>query len=178
MMVFLHAALFVVLSSFRTTSVVYLLHASFHLRFGRILLLFPGMSTSSILLTMCSSFVLLTWLCHFSRFSVILLEPCTTLVDDLMCSFRMVTLLVTTHIHISILISFTSSRACYPLVVSQVYAVYNRAALTQFCKLFPSVSLASSCHTTLLCISFLRAWDRLRHGLVCPSSGRVSSLLL
>ena len=47
MILFLHAALFVVLSSFRLTSVMSLLHASFHLRFGRPLLLFPGMSTSS-----------------------------------------------------------------------------------------------------------------------------------
>ena len=44
-----------VLSSFKPASVIYLLHASFHLRSGRPLLLFPGMSTSSILLTMCSS---------------------------------------------------------------------------------------------------------------------------
>ena len=58
---FLHAALFVVLSSFRPISVMSLLHASFHLRFGRPLILFPGISTSSILLTMCSSFILLTW---------------------------------------------------------------------------------------------------------------------
>ena len=55
MMVFLHAALFVVLSSFRPISVMSLLHASFHLRFGRPLLLFPGISTSSILLTICAS---------------------------------------------------------------------------------------------------------------------------
>ena len=75
-MVFLHAALFVVLSSFRTTSAMSLLHASFHLRFGRPLLLFPGVSTSSILLTVCSSFILLKWPYHVSRFSVIFLETC------------------------------------------------------------------------------------------------------
>ena len=57
---FLHSALFVVLSSLSLTSVISLLHTSFHLRFARPLLLFPGMPTSSILLTMCSSFILLT----------------------------------------------------------------------------------------------------------------------
>ena len=101
-----------------------------HRRFGRPLLLFPGMSTSNILLTMCSTFILLTWPYHFSRFSVIFLHSCTTLVVPLMCSFRIVSLLVTPHIHICILISFTSSRASCPLVVAQVSAPYNRAGLT------------------------------------------------
>ena len=130
MMVFLHAALFVVLSSFRPTSVMSLLHASFHHRFGRPLLLFPGISTSSILLTMCSSFILFTWPYHFSRFSVIFLEAYTALVVPLMCSFRILSLLVTPHIHLSILISFTSSCSSCPLVVAQVSAPYNRAGLT------------------------------------------------
>ena len=130
MMVFLHAALFVVLSSFRPNAVMSLLHASSHLRFGRPLLRFPGISTSSILLTMCSSFILLTWPYHFSRFSVIFLEACATLAVPLMCSFRILSLLVTPHIHLSILISFTSSRASRPLVAAQVSAPYNRAGLT------------------------------------------------
>ena len=67
MILFLHSALFVALSSFNPACVIPLLHASFHLRSGHHLL-FPGMSTSSILLTVCSSFILLTWPCHFSRF--------------------------------------------------------------------------------------------------------------
>ena len=54
----------------------------------------------------------------------------TTLVVTLMCSFRILSLLVTPHIHLSILISFTSSRASCPLVVAQVSAPYNRASLT------------------------------------------------
>ena len=57
-----------VLSSFSPASVISVLHAPFHHRFGYSLLLFPGMSTSSNLLTMCSSFIRLTWQCHFSRF--------------------------------------------------------------------------------------------------------------
>ena len=130
MISFLHAALFVVLSSFRPTSVMSLLHASFHRRFGRPLHIFPGMSTSNILLTMCSSFILLTWPYHFSRFSVIFLDACTTLAVPLTCSFRIVSLLVTPNIHLSILISFTSRRASCPIVVAQVSAPYNRAGLT------------------------------------------------
>ena len=43
---------------FQPACFISLLDASFHLRFGRPLLLFPGMSTSSILLTMCSFFIL------------------------------------------------------------------------------------------------------------------------
>ena len=132
---FLHDLLFwtvfVALSYYNPASVISLLHASFHLRFGRPLLLFPGtcMSTSSILLTMCSSFILLTWPYHFSRFCAIFLDACTTLVP-LMCSFWILSLNVTPHIHLSILISFTSSRASCPLVVAQVSAPYNRAGLT------------------------------------------------
>ena len=130
-----------------------LLHASFHRRFGRPLLLCPGMFTANIILTMCSSFILLTWPYHFSRFSVIFLDACTTLVVPLMCSFRILSHLVTPHIHLSILISFTFSRASCPLVVVQVSAPYNRAGLTTVGKPTPSASLASSCHTTLHCIS-------------------------
>ena len=120
MILFFYASLFVVLSSFTPTYAMSLLHVSFHLMFGCPLLLFPGMSTSSILLTMCSSFILLTWPYHFSRFSVIVLDASTTLVVLLMCSFRILSLLVTKHIHLSILISFTSSRASFPLVVAHV----------------------------------------------------------
>ena len=120
MMIFLHAALFVVLSSFGPTSVMSLIHASFHLRFGLPLLILPGMSTSNILLTMCSSFILLTWPYHFSGFSVIFLDACTTLVIPLMCSFRILSRLVTPHIHLSILISFTSSSAACLFVIARV----------------------------------------------------------
>ena len=120
MIFFLHSALFVVLSSFNPASVIALLHASFLLRFGRPLLLFSGLSTSSVLLTMCSSFILLRWPYHFSPFSIFFLDACTTLVVPRMCSFRILSLLVTPHIHLSILISFTSSRASCPLVVAHV----------------------------------------------------------
>ena len=64
---FLHAALFVALPSFNSACVISLLHASFHIGFGRPLLLFPGMSTSNIRLTMCSSVILTKRSCYFSR---------------------------------------------------------------------------------------------------------------
>ena len=51
-------------------------------------------------------------------FSVIFLDACTTLVVPLMCSFRILSLLVTPHIHLSILISFTSSRTRYSNIFS------------------------------------------------------------
>ena len=41
---------------------------------------FSGMSTSSFLLTMCSSLVLITWPYHLSGFSVIFLDACVILV--------------------------------------------------------------------------------------------------
>ena len=82
---------------------------------------------TGVLLTMCSSFILLTWPYHFSRFSVIFLDACTTLVVPLMCSFRMLSLLVTPHIYLSIRISFSSSRDYCPLVVTHVSTPYNRS---------------------------------------------------
>ena len=90
-----------------------LFQASFYLWFCRPLLLFPGMSTSNILLTMCSSFILLTWPYHFSSFSVIVLDTCATLVVPLVCSFPILCFLATPHIHISTLISFTYSCAIW-----------------------------------------------------------------
>ena len=87
--------------------------------------------------------------------SVIFVDACTTLGVHLMCSFRILSLRVTPHIHLSILVSFTYSRASCLLVVSQVSAPYNRAGLTtvKFYKPFHSVSLAFSCHTKLHGIS-------------------------
>ena len=50
-----------------------------HIRFGSPLFLFPGMSTSSIRLTVCPSFILITGRYHLSRFLYFFLEACTTL---------------------------------------------------------------------------------------------------
>ena len=59
--VFLHSVLFAMLSSFSPVSVISLLQALVHPRFGRPLLLFPAMSTSSILRTVRSPVILITW---------------------------------------------------------------------------------------------------------------------
>ena len=59
-----------------------------------------------------------------SFFSLIFLDACIILVIPPMCSIRMLSLLVTPPIHLSILISFTSSRASCPLVAAQVSAPY------------------------------------------------------
>ena len=77
----------------------------FPLMFGRSLLLFPGMSTSSTLLTVCPSFILLTRPYHLSRFSVIFFGrlhhsccPSNMYISDLIPSC---------HVHLSIFISFS-----------------------------------------------------------------------
>ena len=130
MIVFLHAVLFVALSSFNPASVMCLLHASFHLRFGLPLLLFPAMST------MCSSFILLTWLYHLSRFSVIFWDAYTTLAVPLMCSFRI----------LSLRTSISASSSHLLLVVLLVFSLLpmpldhiTELVRPQFCKPFPSV---------------------------------------
>ena len=51
-------------------------------------------------------------------FFVIFLDACATLVIHLMYSFQILSLIVSLHIFLSILISFTSSRAYCPLVVA------------------------------------------------------------
>ena len=71
-----------------------------------------------------------SWPYHFSRFSVIFLDACATLVVPLMCSFRSDHIPPYHSAHLSILISFTSSCASCPLVVAHVSAPYNRASLT------------------------------------------------
>ena len=96
------------LSSFSLASVSSLLHASVHRRFGRPLLLFPGMSTSSIILNMCSSFILLTWpsvslQSCFRNFHVRLHH---SFFVPLMWTFRIFSITASQHPHL-----FTPSRA-------------------------------------------------------------------
>ena len=78
---------------------------------------------------------------------------------SLVCSFRIVSLLVTPRIHLSILISFTSSRASCHLVVAQVSAPYNRAGLTTVLKTFPFsfTGILLSHNTPLHLFQFLHA---------------------
>ena len=83
----LHAALFVALSSFNPASVSLSNLSYTHLSIlGLAALFFFSLLCQhpNILLTMWSSFILLTWPYHFSCFSVIFLDTCTTLVVPLM----------------------------------------------------------------------------------------------
>ena len=91
----------------------------------------------SNLLTVCISFIPITSPFHLCRFSVFLSDAYAILVVHLTRSFRVVFLLVTPHIHLSILISFTSSRARCRLFVAHVSASYNRAGLTKVLYTFP-----------------------------------------
>ena len=69
--------------------------------------------------------------------SVIFLEACTTLVVPRMCSFLILSLHVTPHIHRSILISVTSIRFSCLFVVAHVSAPYSIAGLITVLYTFP-----------------------------------------
>ena len=90
----------------------------------------PGIAFVITLSTMWSSSILMTCPYHFSLLSVIFLDACTTFVVPRMCSFLILSFLVTPHIHLSILISFTSILDSCRLVVAQVSAPYSIAGLT------------------------------------------------
>ena len=95
-------------------------HASFHLVFGRPLFLFPGISALNTFLSMCSPSLLITCPYQINLLSVIFLEACATLFVPRMCSFLILSLRVTPHIHRSILISVTSIRFSCLFVVAHV----------------------------------------------------------
>ena len=97
--------------------------------FGRPLFLFPGISAFKTFPSMCSPSVLITCPCQFNLHSVIFLEACATLVVPRMCSFLILSLLVTPHIHRSILISVTSIRFSCLFVVAHISTPYNMAGL-------------------------------------------------
>ena len=110
-----------------------LLHTSFYCRFNLPCLLSTGISAPSTLLNVSSSSLLITWPYHLRRFFVIFLGTCDTLVIPLICSFRILSLLVIPHIHLSILISFTSTRASCPFAVAQ-FSANTTAHLLLFTK--------------------------------------------
>ena len=92
---------------------------------------FPGIAFAiTVITTTWSSSILMTCPYHFSLLSVIFLDACTTFVVPRMCSFLILSFLVTPHIHLSILISFTSILDSCRLVVAQVSAPYSIAGLT------------------------------------------------
>ena len=119
MIIFLHAALFVVLSSFSPASVISLLQASF-LFFSS--LVSPHLTFFSLRapLSFSSHIPLESFFCSFLGR---LHHSCcrsNVFISDI------VQLLVTPHINLSVLISFTSIRTSCPLVVAYVSAPYNR----------------------------------------------------
>ena len=112
---------------------------------------------------MCSPSLLITCPYQFNLLSVIFLEACATLVVPRMCSFLILSLRVTPHIHRRILISVTSIRFSCLFVVAHVSAPYSIAGLITvlytfpfsftgillFCIPSPSVSLAFFCFVYL-----------------------------
>ena len=91
----------------------------------------PRLSFFSLLIHPHHMAVPLNWVVF-----LVFLDTFTTLVVPLMCSFRIVSLLVTSHMYLSILISFTSSSASCPLDIVLVAAQYNIAGLTNIYLLF------------------------------------------
>ena len=98
-------------------------HTSFHLVFD----LFPRVSVLNIFPSVRSSSLLITCPYQFNRLYVIFLEACATLVPR-MCSFLILSLRVTPHIHRSILISSTLIRFLV-FVIAHVSAPYMIAGL-------------------------------------------------
>ena len=78
-------------------------HVPFHLVFGRPLFRFHGISVFTTFLIMCSLSLLITCPYQFNRISVIILKASAAAVVSRMCSFLVLFLRVTPHIHRSIL---------------------------------------------------------------------------
>ena len=110
MIFLLHVALSISSPALTPEHFMFLLHVHFHLVSGHPLVLFPGVSSLNTCLSVCSSSLLITFPHQYNRLSVIFLEVCATLVVPRMCSFPILSLRVTPHVHLSIFISFTSIR--------------------------------------------------------------------
>ena len=139
MIFLLHIALFVSSPALSPVLCKFRLHASFHLVFGRPLFLFPGISALITFLSMCSPSLFITCPYQINLLSVIFLEACATLVVPRMCSFLILSLRVTPHIHRSILISVTSIRFSCLFVVAHVSAPYSIAGLITVLYTFPYI---------------------------------------
>ena len=111
-------------------------HASFHLVFGHTLFIFPDVCNSipDTFLSMCSSSLLITCPYQFNRLLWSFYVP---LVVPQMCSFLISYLRVTSHIHRSILISFTSIRFSRLFVAVHISAQYSFASLITVLYAFP-----------------------------------------
>ena len=129
MIFLLHIALSVSSPALSPVLFMYRWHASFHLVFGRPIFLYPGVSILNTFISM--TFIILPQQMPVPAQSSPgdLFGSCVTLVVPRMCSFLILSLRVTPHIHSSILFSFTSIRFSCLFVVTHVSAPYSIAGL-------------------------------------------------
>ena len=107
--------------------------------------------SSSILLTMCSSFILITWPYYFQEsFFGNFSYPYVTLVVPLMCSF----LIVTQQFHLSILISFTPSRPSLHRLVDEKLLIQSARLFYYFLSVPPPPTEEVCCKTCIHCSVF------------------------
>ena len=108
-----------------------------HLRFGPPLLLFPGTSIPVTLVPTYSSSLLNTCQYHFNLLSCTFLDISPTFVVPLLLSFLILSSLVTSLIHLNILISATSNFFSCAFFTAHVSAPYIIAGLTTVLYTFP-----------------------------------------
>ena len=112
--IILHIFLSSTFVSFTPTSCISSFTASKNLLFGLPLLLFSGNSISIIFLPTYSWSLLMTCAYHLSLPSLIFIPNCSTLTVLLMCSFLILSFLVTPIANLNIFISATSiSSTCF-----------------------------------------------------------------
>ena len=123
--------------SFTPTSFIFSFTTSKNLLFGLPLFLFPGNSISIIFLPTYSWSLLMTCPYHLSLPSLIFIPNRSTLTILLMCSFLILSFLVTPIVNLSIFISATSiSFTCF-FVTATVSRPYTIAGLTTELYTFP-----------------------------------------
>ena len=135
--IILHIFLSSMSISFTPTSFISSFTTSKNLLFGLPLLLFPGNSISIIFLLTYSWSLLMTYPYHLSLPSLIFIPNRSTLTVLLMCSFLILSFLVTPIVNLSIFISATSiSSTCF-FVTATVSSPYTIAGLTTEFYTFP-----------------------------------------
>ena len=135
--IILHIFLSSMSISFTPTSFISSFTTSKNLLFGLPLLLFPGNSISIIFLPTYSWSLLMTCPYHLSLPSLIFIPNCSTLTVLLMCSFLILSFLVTPIVNLNIFISATSiSFTCF-FVTATVSSPYTIAGLTTELCTFP-----------------------------------------
>ena len=123
--------------SFAPTSSISSFTTSKNLLFGLPLFLFPGNSISIIFLSTYSWSLLMTCPYHLSLSSLIFIPNRSTLTVLLMCSFLILSFLVSPIANLSIFISATSiSSTCF-FVTATVSSPYTIAGLTTKLYTFP-----------------------------------------